>query len=247
MSDQLIYIAMTGLNAVQDKMTASGNNLANVGTTAYKAQRPAYQALPFYGQGLPSRADVATLEEQPDFRAGAIQNTGRALDVVVNGPGWIGVQAADGTPAYTRNGALQISGNGVLETSVSQPILGEDGNPITLPPLGQITIGTDGTISGVPQGQSADQPVVFGRISLANPAPATMTRRADGLFQSSGGPTNTGDPVTLQSGALETSNVSAVGVMVDMIKQTRMFQAQTELLHTMSTLGQGASSPLSLQ
>jgi flagellar basal-body rod protein FlgF len=247
MSDQLIYLVMTGLNAVQDKMTASNNNLANTATTAYKAQRPAFQALSFYGQGLPSRADVATLEEQPDFKPGAIQNTGRPLDVVVNGPGWLGVQAADGTPALTRNGSLQISTTGTLETSSGQPVLGENGNPITLPALGQVSIGNDGTVSGVPLGQSADQPVVYGRISLANPAPASMTRRDDGLFQSSGGAANAGDPPTLQSGALETSNVSAVGVMVDMIKQTRMFQTQTELLHTMSSLGQGASSPLSLQ
>ena len=76
MSQQLFYLAMAGLNATMDRVTAAANNLANRGTTAFKAQKPVFQALPLYGQGLPNRVMVAATEESADFRAGAIQPTG---------------------------------------------------------------------------------------------------------------------------------------------------------------------------
>jgi len=247
MSDQLIYLLMTGMNSVQDRMTASANNLANAGTTGFKAQQPAFEAVPFYGQGLPDRADVVAQEEQPNFKSGAIQTTGRSLDVAVDGPGWIGVQAPDGTTAYTRDGSMFISSSGALQTAGGHPVIDQNGNPIVLPPLSQITIGSDGSISGVRQGQQPDQITMFARIDLANPPAQNMTRRPDGLFQAGNGQFSVDGNVTLQVGALEGSNVSSVGAMVDMIKNTRMFQMQTQMLHTVATMGAGSQSPLSLQ
>lgn len=247
MSDQLIYLLMTGMNSVQDRMTAATNNLANVGTTGFKAQQPAFEAVPFYGQGLPNRADVVTQEEQPNFKQGAIQTTGRSLDVAVDGPGWIGVQAPDGTTAYTRDGSLYIAPSGTLETSNGYPVLDQNGNPIVLPALSQITIGSDGTISGVPHGQQPDQIIAYARMDLANPPPQNMKRRPDGLFQNGNGQFSVDGSVKLQVGALEGSNVSSVGVMVDMIKNTRMFQMQTQMLHSVATMGAGSQSVLSLQ
>src|ERR1700722_11817025 len=148
MSQQTIYLAMSGLNATMDRMTASTNNLANANTAGFKAQQPVFHAEPLYGQGLPDRVNVASAEESADFAAGPIEQTGRPLDVAVNGTGWIGVQAADGSSALTRNGSLSVSATGVLQTSDGHPVLGNGGAPITLPPLQNVTIGEDGTISG---------------------------------------------------------------------------------------------------
>src|ERR1700743_1607841 len=117
MSQQTIYLAMTGLSATMDKMTAATNNLANASTTAFKAQQPVFEAEPFYGQGLPDRVNVASVEDSADFKPGPIEQTGRDLDVAVNGDGWIGVQANDGSTALTRNGSLSISADGMLQTS----------------------------------------------------------------------------------------------------------------------------------
>ncbi len=247
MSDQLTYLLMTGMNSVQDQMTTSSNNLANVGTTAFKAQQPAFEAVPFYGQGLPDRADVVVQEEQPNFKEGPIQTTGRPLDVAVDGPGWIGVQTPDGTTAYTRDGSLYIAPSGTLETDGGYPVLNQNGNPIVLPALSQITIGTDGTISGVPQGQQPNQIIAYAKIDLANPPPQDMKRQPDGLFQYNSGQFSVDGSVTLQVGALEGSNVSSVGVMVDMIKHTRMFQMQTQMLQSVATMDTGSQSVLSLQ
>ncbi len=68
-----------------------------------------------------------------DFTPGAMQQTGRDLDVAVQGQGWIAVQAADGSEAYTRNGSLQVSANGMLQTRNGNAVLG-DGGPIAIPP-----------------------------------------------------------------------------------------------------------------
>ncbi len=148
MSQQLVYLAMTGLNATMDRMTSATNNLANASTVAFKAQQPVLQAQPLYGQGLANRVDVATAQDTANFKAGPIEGTGRDLDVAVKGQGWIGVQATDGSTALTRNGSLAISGTGVLETSDGNPVLGKGGAPITLPPMQKVTIGCFRAIAG---------------------------------------------------------------------------------------------------
>src|SRR5579864_4888266 len=182
MSQQLVYLAMSGLNATMDRMTSATNNLANASTTAFKAQQPVFQAQPLYGQGLPDRVDVASAQDTANFKAGPIEGTGRDLDVAIKGQGWIGVQATDGSMALTRNGSLAISGTGVLQTSDGNPVLGKGGAPITLPPLQKVTIGADGTISGVAVGQTPDQVATLNRIMLVNPPTAALSRRTDGLF-----------------------------------------------------------------
>lgn len=245
MSQTLLYVSMTGLGATMDSMTATANNLANGSTTAYKAQQPVFRAQALIGQGRNDRADVAAAEQSANFSQGPVQRTGGNLDVAVKGPGWIAVQAADGTSALTRNGALAISATGMLETSNGQPVLGQNGVPITLPPLQSVSIGEDGTVSGVPMGQDPSSVTALNRIMLANPPATSLQRRADGLFQSSDTPLAADGNVQLQVGALEGSNTDPVGLMVDMIQNTRMFQMQTELMHTESNL-QGQNTPLSI-
>jgi flagellar basal-body rod protein FlgF len=246
MSQQAIYLAMTGLGATLDRMTAGTNNLANASTTGFKAQQPVFQAEPFYGQGLPDRVDVTSAEDTADFKPGPIEQTGRSLDVTVSGTGWIAVQANDGSTALTRNGSLSISPSGVLQTSDGNPVLGRGGAPISLPPLQSVTIGNDGTVSGTLAGQTPDQVTALNRILLTNPPPKTLSRRSDGLFQDQTGAPTPDASVTLQVGALEGSNANPVSMMMSMIENTRMFQMQTELVHLAVTQGQGQSSPLTL-
>jgi len=246
MSQQLHYIAMTGLSAAMDRITAATNNLANINTTGYKAQRPVFAAVPLYNQGLPDRVDVEARQDTADFRAGTMEQTGRSLDVAVSGNGWIAVRASDGTVALTRNGALSIAPTGILQTSSGQPVLGNGFAPITLPNLQSITIGSDGTISGVPQGQPPDQVATLGRIMLTNPPNTSLVRRGDGLFQTNDGQPKPDAAVQLSVGALEGSNADSVSLMIGLIENTRMFQMQSELVRLTGNLGQGQGTPLSL-
>lgn len=247
MSNQVLYILMSGATAVMDRMAATTNNLANASTTAYKAQQPVFQATPYYLQGEPDRVGVVTREQSANFTNGAIVQTGRKLDVAVNGPGWIAVQGSTGQPAYTRSGSLYVSASGVLQTNDGHPVLGQGGGPISLPPLQSVTIGEDGTVSGVPIGGEPSQIVAFDRIMLANPPTSSLTRQADGLFADRSGALRIDGNVRVQSSALEQSNVDQVGMMVTLIENSRMFQMQTSLMHTLGTMGQGSNSPLSLQ
>lgn len=247
MSQQLVYLAMTGLNATMDRMTAATNNLANANTVGFKAQQPVFQAQPLFGQGLADRVNVVAREDTADFKTGSMEQTGRPLDVAVKGTGWIAVQAPDGGIALTRNGSLSVSPTGVLQTSDGNPVLGRGYGPITLPPLQTVTIGEDGTISGTLLGQSADSVSTLGRIALTNPQRANLQRRSDGLFQDKSAtrpPLDAG--VRLQVGMLEGSNANPVALMMSMIENTRMFQMQTELVHTVGNITQTQGTPLSL-
>lgn len=228
--DRLIYTAMTGARHVMDQQATASNNLANVSTTGFRAQLDAFRAVPVVSEGLATRAFVVDATVGADMRAGPIQTTGRPLDVAIRDQGWIAVQSADGSEAYTRNGSLKVSDNGQLQTSSGQTILG-DGGPIAIPPESNVSIGSDGTVSVISTDFKPGPSNVLGRIKLVNPDPKSLVRGADGLFR-----TNTGTPadpdvnVRLADGALEGSNVNPVDSMVNMISLARQFEMQMSLM-----------------
>ena len=228
--DRLIYLAMSGAKHTMLQQATVANNLANVSTPGFRAQTVAFRAAPVLGEGLPTRAFVVDSTPGADFRPGAIQHTGRDLDVAVEGQGWIAVQAADGSEAYTRAGSLQVNGNGVLQTRSGLNILG-DGGPIAVPPDTRITIAGDGTVSTVPQGNQPNQVATVGRIKLVNPDETQLVRGADGLFRlGAGGAAPADAQVRLIGSALEASNVNAIDAMVNMIALARQFDMQIKML-----------------
>ena len=228
--DRLIYTAASGAKHILDKQATTSNNLANVNTTGFRAQLDVFRAVPVQSEGLPTRAFVVNSTPAANFAAGALQVTGRDLDVAIKGQGWFAVQMPDGTEAYTRNGSLQTSPNGLLTTAGGATVAGE-GGPITIPPDVTVTVGGDGTISTI---STTDQPAaanILGRLKLVNPVEANLVRGDDGLFRLRDGGTAQADPtVSVAGGALEGSNVSAVDSMVDMIALARSFDTQMSLL-----------------
>jgi len=165
-----------------------------------------------------------------DFSSGPLQATGRDLDVAVKGKGWIAVQMPDGTEAYTRNGALQMSPNGMLQTQAGLAIQGENG-PISIPPDVTVSVGADGTIAAISTATQPAVSTVLGRIKLVNPLEQDLVRGDDGLFRLKNGSAAPADPtVAVAGGMLEGSNVSAVDAMVSMITLARSFETQMNLL-----------------
>ncbi len=228
--DRLIYTAASGAKHILEQQATTSNNLANVNTTGFRAQLDVFRAVPVQSEGLPTRAFVVNSTPAADFSAGALQVTGRDLDVAVKGQGWLAVQMADGTEAYTRNGSLQTSQNGLLTTAGGATIAGE-GGPITIPPDVTVTVGGDGTISTI---STTDQPAaanILGRLKLVNPPTENLVRGDDGLFRLKDGGAAQADPaVRVAGGALEGSNVSAIDSMVNMISLARSFETQMSLL-----------------
>ena len=221
--DDLIYVAMTGAKHVEERQATVANNLANVSTAGFRAQFDVARAVPVISNTLPTRAFVVSATAGNDLTGGGIQHTGNALDVAVQGIGWIAVQANDGQEAYTRNGQFKVSENGLLQTQDGLNIVG-DGGPITVPPDSVLAIAADGTVSVVSTELKPGTPNTLGRIKLVNPPRENLVRGLDGLFRVDNGQAAALDEtVRLQPEAFETSNVNAVGSMVDMINLSRQF------------------------
>lgn len=228
--DRVIYIAMIGAREVTRQQAAVAHNLANVSTHGFRQELNVFRALPVVGEGAKTRAFVIETTPRSDFTQGALQMTGRPLDVALAGPGWIAVQGPDGQEAYTRMGHLQISQNGILQTTNGLNVLGDAG-PLAVPPDQDVLIGKDGTVSTVPVGQNLSAVAIAGRIKLVNPPEETLTRGEDGLFrQNNGEPAPAAANVTLVAGALEASNVNPAESMVNMISLARQFDMQMRVI-----------------
>jgi flagellar basal-body rod protein FlgF len=223
--DRLIYLTMAGAKAALQRQDVLANNLANASTNGFRAELAAFRAVPVLGDGASTRvyALESTLGHDPS--SGPVAATGRALDVAMKGNAWLAVQAADGTEAYTRAGALEVNAEGLLATAAGLSVQG-DGGPITVPTGAAVEIAADGTISAR---VGNARPQSLGRLKLVTPE-APLARGADGLFRAADGELPVDATARLQSGALEGSNVSAVETMVAMIAAARQFEHQMKML-----------------
>lgn len=244
--DRLIYTAMTGASQVLQQQAAVSENLANASTPGFRAVLSTFRAVPLVGEGLPTRTFVVDSTPGADFTPGIFQQTGRDLDVAVNGAGWIAVRGPDGNEAYTRNGSFKVSPNGLLQTRTGLDVLG-DGGPITIPPDTEVTFAKDGTISTVPSGGQATSVIVVGRLKLTNPEPAQLERSSDGLFRLKDRSTATADAnVGIVPGSLEGSNVNTVEAMVTMISLARKFDMQMKMLQNADSNARQASQIMNI-
>ncbi len=229
--DKLIYTAASGAKHLMEQQATTANNLANVSTTGFRSQIDSFRAVPVVAEGtLPTRTFVVDSTVGADFSSGPLQATGRDLDIAVKGKGWLAVQMPDGTEAYTRNGAIQMSPNGLLTTAQGLTLAGE-GGPITLPPDVTVAVGGDGTISTIENGIKPGTATILGKLKLVNPAEQDLVRGDDGLFRLKAGTAAQADPnVTVVGGMLEGSNVNPVDAMVSMISLARSFETQMSLM-----------------
>lgn len=227
--DRLIYVSMTGARHALEAQATVAHNLANVTSSGFRAQMNAMRAVHLFGEGMPTRSYVVDSTVGTDFRPGAVQQTGRPLDVAIMGQGFLAVQSADGSEGYTRAGGLNVGAGGVLVNAQGQQVLG-DGGPIAIPPDVNVTIAKDGTVSAVPSnGRGAVN--VLGRLKLVNPPEADLVRSPDGLFRLKDGAVAPADNnVVVASAAIESSNVNAVEQLVAMISHARAFEAHMKMI-----------------
>lgn len=244
--DKLIYVAMTGAKQILTQQGVVAHNLANVSTTGYREETASFRAAPARGDGLPTRVFAIDTSTGANMTPGAIQKTGRDLDAAVQGSGWFAVEARDGTEAYTRNGSFEISSEGILQTRTGLNVLSE-GGPISIPANFSISIGKDGTVSAVPQGQSLNNVIVLGRLKLVDPPEANLAKGPDGLFRTrDGAPAEASQNVVLAPGSVESSNVNAVEAMVSMITLARQFEMQMKLLQNAENNAKSADQLLAV-
>ncbi len=230
--DKLIYTAMSGAKHIFGRQASIAHNLANAVSSGYRAEEHRLRAVPVRSETLPTRAFAVDASVASDFTPGPLTQTGRPLDVAVQGQGWLALAMPDGTEAYTRNGSLEINVNGVLQTRNGIPVQG-DGGPISIPPDNEITVGADGMISLKPSSGAQNTVTQVGTLKLVNPPEADLVRGADGLFRLRDGSAALVDPnVQVAAGYLEGSNVNVVDQLVAMISLQRQFETQLKLLST---------------
>src|SRR3954452_6418245 len=105
---KLIYVAMTGAAHIDRAQTLHSNNLANVGTTGFRADLEQARSVQVYGDGYKGRAYALTERPGSDFEQGPMVQTGRDLDVAINGDGFFAVQGRDDKEAYSRAGDFTV-------------------------------------------------------------------------------------------------------------------------------------------
>jgi len=229
--DKMLYVAMTGASQNARAQQAHANNLANISTTGFRRDFEQARSMQVFGDSHPAR--VYAMSERPgtDFTPGTLQETGRDLDVAVEGQGWIAVQAPDGSEAYVRTGSLNIDVLGMLRTADGMPVMG-NGGPIAIPPEEKVDVGHDGTISIRALGEDPNIVVTVDRIKLVNPDPQQLEKGTDGLIRLKSQPVEADGNVRVVSGFLETSNVNAVSEMTSILALSRQFELHVKMMRT---------------
>ncbi len=180
--DRLVWTAVSGMSASMARQRMIASNMANAQTIGFRAE--VMQASPTTLQG--TNIEVRAMNSATVFGAqmdpGTMTQTGRPLDIAVNGEALITVQASDGTEAYTRRGDLTVSPNGMLVNGEGYPVMGE-GGPISVPPGGDISIGENGAVLSRNKADADAQPQEIGRIKLASWRGTQINKGLDGLFR----------------------------------------------------------------
>lgn len=183
---------------------------------------------------------------------GNMQTTGRDLDVALaSSNGWIAVQTPQGE-AYTRAGSLQVGVNGLLQTSLGQPVMSDQNGIIDVPDRAALTITSDGTITAIGAGDAPNNILNLGRIKLANPPEAQLVHGDDGVFRPAPvngqpAPPVPADPsLRVLPGVLEGSNTNPMAAMVGMIENARRFEQQMQVVQQADRNAERANGILSV-
>ncbi|CAM3442751.1 flagellar basal body rod protein FlgF [Parendozoicomonas haliclonae] len=236
--DKSLYVGLSGASRTLQAQLVHANNLANLSTTGFRADFVISDYVETSGDGMPSRVMTVPKGVGSRMSSGAVNHTGRELDIAVAGEGWIAVQDKEGLEAYTRAGDLMVSADGDLVNGAGHPVLG-NGGAMNLTAYRKVQVGFDGTVSVLPVGGGGEL-IEVGQIKLVNPAAGDIYKGEDGLFRRFDGEDADQDgAVQLRPEHLETSNVSAIEEMIGFMNLSRQFEMQ---LKTMQNTEQMAAS-----
>jgi flagellar basal-body rod protein FlgG len=247
---QALWVAKTGLDAQQTRMSVISNNLANVNTTGFKQGRAVFEDLLYQnvrqsgGQTsqdteLPSGMNLGTgvriVATEKLFTQGSMLQTENALDVAIKGRGFFQILLPDGNLAYTRDGTFQRNAQGEMVTASGYTV--QPG--ITIPDGAQsITIGADGVVSIQLAGQPAPSQVgSLETVDFINPVGLQPIGENLYIETASSGPAQAGTPGlngfgALVQGAREGSIVNVVSELVNKIETQRAYEMNSKAIST---------------
>jgi flagellar basal-body rod protein FlgG len=246
-----LYTAATGMEAQKTLVDVTANNIANVNTNGFKRSQVDFADLIYVaerqagaeaavGQPTPTGLEVGSgvrpVGTTKHFRPGTLEQTGNTLDVAIERDGFIKVQLPNGEARYTRDGAMRLDATGRFVTGDGLLL---DSN-ITVPDgiiPSSITIGRDGTVSGVQTG-AGNTTTTLGQILLSRfPNPAGLSSEGGNLYAQSPAsgaevqdvPGNNGLG-TLRQSFLEKSNVEVVTELVALINAQRAYEVNSRAI-----------------
>lgn len=253
-----LYSSAAGMQSQQMNLDVIANNLANVNTTGFKKSKVEFQDLVYQttraagadqgaGNQLPTSIQIGHGSQPVStarvFTTGELSQTGERLDVAIQGDGFFEVQLPDGTPAYTRDGALKLAADGRVTTSDGlvlqggfQPIQAGI-TSITIAPTGEITL----------QGADGAQTFRVQLVRFANPSGLDSVGRNLYRETPASGAAEAGNPGEngfgdLQQGFLELSNVKVVEEMVNMIKAQRAYEVNSKAVQAADEMMQWSNN-----
>ncbi|WP_018871218.1 flagellar basal-body rod protein FlgG [Thioalkalivibrio sp. ALgr3] len=246
--NQALWIAKTGLDAQDTRMSTVSNNLANSNTTGFKKDRAVFEDLIYQtvrqpgaqatqDQQLPSGLQIGTgvrtVSTEKMFEQGNLQQTENSLDVAIEGDGFFQVLMPNGDIGYTRDGSFQVNSDGQVVMSNGYPL-----QPGLFVPddAESIDIGKDGTVTARITGQA--EPVDLGQIQLADFVnPAGLEAVGENIFKetAASGVAQQANPGlngvgTVIQGSLETSNVNIAEELVNMIETQRAYEVNSKAI-----------------
>lgn len=224
--DNAFMVGLSAQQVLRQRIDATANNLANMTTAGFKAERLVMRELnqePAAATNTPN--DIAFVDAwmlQRDFGAGPIERTGNPLDVAIDGEGFFRVQTAAGE-AFTRDGRFSLNDQGQLITRDGDLVQG-DGGPITLDPeLGEVTIRPDGAIL-----QGATE---AGKLSVvAFDTPEALEKVGGNLWRATGEAPRPPENMRIAPGSVEGSNVNAVVELTQMIEISRAYESISRMI-----------------
>ena len=246
---RILKIAATGMAAQQMRVETISNNLANMSTTGYNARRAEFADLHYQqvsragtisasdGSVLPTGVQLG-LGVRPSavsvqLSQGSLGQTGGDLDVAIDGPGYLEVTLPSGQPAYTRDGGLKRSADGLIVTSDGFPVapeiaIPEDARSLSINPEGEVFAFFEDTV----EAQS------LGQLNLAGFANAKGLEAIGGnLFRETeaSGPPNVSTAGqdglgTLRHGYLEDSAVDPVREITELIEAQRGYELNAKVI-----------------
>ncbi len=244
-----LQIAATGMSAQQMKVDVVSNNLANMSTTGYNARRADFADLMYEqvqkpgaissqsGTMLPTGVQMG-MGVRPSsvsvvLKQGSLTQTNGDLDFAIDGKGYLEVTLPSGGTAYTRDGSLKRSADGLIVTSDGYQV-----NPgITIPSdASRIAVNGNGEVYAYFEGQV--DPTLLGQFSLTtftNEKGLEATGSNLFLQTEASGPPITGTPAvdgfgTLRQGYLEESSVDAVAEITELIKAQRGYELNAKVI-----------------
>ena len=247
--ENALLVGLSRQMVLERQMDVVANNVANVNTNGYKADKSLFQEYlktgahedNFIGKDR-SVSYVLDSGTFKDFSKGPIEQTRNPLDVAIDGGGFLVVQTAAGE-RYTRDGGLQINNQGQLVTVAGDPVLGNSGPIVFQPTDHDVSIAADGNVTVLEGINRIDS--VRGKLRLVSFADAQKLLKEGSNLYSAGTATAQPDPASkIRQGFIEKSNVSSVTEMSRMIEVTRAYTQISNLLQQQSDLHKSAINTL---